>query len=75
MKLRDALQALLFSNVSIFFDDTKRQYRPTRKLDETGRKYLEILAPRTLNYKVTKILPTAFGYANVHIVKEIENEH
>ena len=75
MKLRDALQALLFSNMSIFFDDTKLQYRPTKNLDETGRKYLEVLSPKTLNHKVVKILPTAFGYANIHIVKETENEH
>lgn len=70
MKLRDALQALLFSNVTIFDDTKKCQIKPTKNLDETGRKYLKIVSPKFLDCKVTKILPTAFGYANVHIETE-----
>ena len=70
MKLRDVLNVLLFSKVTIFDDTKKRQIKPTKNLDETGRKYLAILSPKFLNSRVTKILPTAFGYANVHIETE-----
>ena len=71
MKLCDALNVLLFSNVTIFTDTKRCQIIPTKNLDETGRKYLTILSPEILGCKVTKIVPTAFGYVNVYIEMEI----
>ena len=70
INLRQALEALIFCKVSIFFEKTGCQYSPTGNIDETGRRYLEKINPKMLKRAVTKIVPTAFGYANVFIYED-----
>ena len=71
MVLFDALFVMYHQHCSIFLDKegSKEQVQicPTKNLDEFGKTYIKKLSRHWLDTEVTKIQPTAFGFANIYV--------